>query len=393
MSPYPSHRTSPYTIGPHDPPIEIGDQLTDRLIEFNQAEEAAVAKARQHPSLGNLDRNFDFCLIAGLVRPGWQDCGAIVPGHILVRTVEAGIIAVGVGHSRLEIVADRDGRHSAEGGEHADMAADPVAQPFARPSLAVNIAGGSQCADEQLHSLSFARYRVDDIDGVAGVVDKHLLTGGVALAHRWRHALLPIVRSLNPDAELIETDFARVPLDKVLNTGRFDFEKAEQHPLWFKELNGFKDHVPETEEYGIRSFVYRERRPLDPMKLKAFINKSWPGIVRAKGFFWLATRPHYVGEISQAGALIRTGKRGLWWASVPKNQWPDHPEWKAAMKPYLDPIWGDRRQEIVFIGCDPMDERQIRSDLDACLVKEKNFIPGHWRDLPDPFPSWERQAA
>jgi G3E family GTPase len=202
-----------------------------------------------------------------------------------------------------------------------------------------------------------------------------------------------IVRSLNPDAELIEVDFGRVPLDKILNTGRFDFEKAEQHPLWFKELNGFKDHVPETEEYGIRSFVYRERRPFDPMKLKAFINRSWPGVVRSKGFFWLATRPHHVGEISQAGALIRTGKRGLWWASVPKQQWPDHPEWKAAMKPYLDPIWGDRRQEIVFIGCDPMSERQIRTELDACLVPERDFMPGRWRDLPDPFPSWGRQAA
>jgi G3E family GTPase len=91
-----------------------------------------------------------------------------------------------------------------------------------------------------------------------------------------------IVRALNPDAELIETDFGKVPLDKVLDTGRFDFEKAEQHPLWFKELNGFKDHVPETEEYSIRSFVYRERRPFDPMKLKAFINRSWPGVVRTK---------------------------------------------------------------------------------------------------------------
>ncbi|WP_048647095.1 zinc metallochaperone GTPase ZigA [Nitratireductor soli] len=202
-----------------------------------------------------------------------------------------------------------------------------------------------------------------------------------------------IVRSLNPDAELMETDFAKVPLDKVLNTGRFDFEKAEQHPLWFKELNGFKDHVPETEEYGIRSFVYRERRPFDPLKLKAFINRAWPGVVRAKGFFWLATRPHYVGEISQAGALIRTGKRGLWWASVPKHQWPDHPEWHMAMKPYLDPVWGDRRQEIVFIGCDPMEEAKIRAELDACLVPETDFMVGRWRDLPDPFPSWERSAA
>ena len=202
-----------------------------------------------------------------------------------------------------------------------------------------------------------------------------------------------IVRALNPDADLIETDFARVPLGKVLDTGRFDFGRAEQHPLWFKELNGFRDHVPETEEYGIRSFVYRERRPFDPMKLKGFVDRSWPGVVRTKGFFWLATRPHYVGEISQAGALVRTGKRGLWWASVPRYRWPDHPEWRAAMRPYLDPVWGDRRQEIVFIGCDPMDERQIRAELDACLVGETDFMPGRWRDLPDPFPSWERQVA
>ena len=202
-----------------------------------------------------------------------------------------------------------------------------------------------------------------------------------------------IVRALNPDAEVIETDFARVPLGKVLDTGRFDFGRAEQHPLWFKELNGFRDHVPETEEYGIRSFVYRERRPFDPMKLKGFVDRSWPGVVRTKGFFWLATRPHYVGEISQAGALVRTGKRGLWWASVPRYRWPDHPEWRAAMRPYLDPVWGDRRQEIVFIGCDPMDERQIRAELDACLVGETDFMPGRWRDLPDPFPSWERQVA
>ncbi|MBX3582345.1 MAG: zinc metallochaperone GTPase ZigA [Rhizobiaceae bacterium] len=202
-----------------------------------------------------------------------------------------------------------------------------------------------------------------------------------------------IIRALNSDARLIETDFGQVALADVLDTGRFDFARAEQHPLWFKELNGFRDHVPETEEYGIRSFVYRERRPFDPMKLSAFVNQSWPGVVRAKGFFWLATRPHYVGEISQAGALVRTGKRGLWWASVPRHQWPDHAEWRAAMKPYLDPVWGDRRQEIVFIGCDPMDEAAIRVALDACLVPERDYMPGRWRDLPDPFPSWERMAA
>ena len=202
-----------------------------------------------------------------------------------------------------------------------------------------------------------------------------------------------IVRSLNQDAELIETDFGRVPLARLLDTGLFDFEKAAQHPLWFKELNGFGDHVPETEEYGIRSFVYRERRPFDPMKLKAFLDRPWPGVVRTKGFFWLATRPHHVGEISQAGAMMRTGKRGVWWASVPRHQWPDNEQWRAAMRPYLDPMWGDRRQEIVFIGCDPMDERTLRAELDSCLVPERDFMVGRWRDLPDPFPSWERSAA
>jgi len=202
-----------------------------------------------------------------------------------------------------------------------------------------------------------------------------------------------IVRALNADAEIIETDFARVPLEKVLDTGRFDFERAQTHPLWFKELNGFADHVPETEEYGIRSFVYRARRPFHPGRLRTFIDRAWPGVVRAKGFFWLATRPHHVGELSQAGALVRTEKRGLWWASVPKTRWPDHDEWRAAMQPYLDPMWGDRRQELVFIGSDPMDEKEIRAALDACLVDETEYVPGSWRDLPDPFPRWEQHAA
>jgi G3E family GTPase len=208
-----------------------------------------------------------------------------------------------------------------------------------------------------------------------------------------RDAARKIIRALNPDAELIETDFGRVPIDKILGTGRFDFDKAKQHPLWFKELNGFGDHVPETEEYGIRSFVYRERRPFDPVKLHGFIRREWPGVVRAKGFFWLATRPDLVGEISQAGALVRTGKRGLWWSAVPRGQWPEFPEWHETMKPYLDPVWGDRRQEIVFIGCDPMNEARIRAELGDCLVDATAFVPAQWRDLADPFPSWHRSAA
>lgn len=202
-----------------------------------------------------------------------------------------------------------------------------------------------------------------------------------------------IVRSLNPDAVLIETDYSNVPLTDVLGTGRFDFEKAHEHPLWFKELHGFADHVPETEEYGIRSFVYRARQPFDPMKLQEFVSQPWPGVVRAKGFFWLATRPRFVGELSMAGALVKTEKRGLWWSAAPKEYWPNDPAWHRAMEPYFDPVWGDRRQELVFIGCDPMDEASIRRRLDSCLIDAPAFIPDLWKQLPDPFPSWERQAA
>jgi G3E family GTPase len=203
-----------------------------------------------------------------------------------------------------------------------------------------------------------------------------------------------IVRSLNSDARIVEADFGEVPLNEVLLTGRFDFEKAQQHPLWFKELNGFKDHVPETEEYGVRSFVYRSRRPFHPARFQAFCNESWPGVVRAKGFFWLATRPQFVGELAQAGAQVRTSKRGLWWSAVPKNRWPDQPGWHESMKSYFDPVWGDRRQEIVFIGTDPMDEAAIRRRLDACLIGDPNhFTPEAWRRLPDPFPAWTVGAA
>ncbi|NHT75718.1 G3E family GTPase [Rhizobium sp. PP-F2F-G38] len=208
-----------------------------------------------------------------------------------------------------------------------------------------------------------------------------------------RDAARKIITALNPDAKLIETDFGQVDLNDVLGTGRFDLAKAEQHPLWFKELHGFKDHVPETEEYGIRSFVYRARRPFDPTRFQRFIDRAWPGVVRAKGFFWLATRPDHVGEISQAGALVRTSRMGAWWSAVPKAQWPRDPGFLQMMEPYLDPTWGDRRQEIVFIGADPMDETTIRADLDACLVDAETFCPSLWRKLADPFTPWERKAS
>jgi len=207
--------------------------------------------------------------------------------------------------------------------------------------------------------------------------------------------VLAILHGLNPDARVIETDYADVPLKDVLDTGRFDFERAHDHPLWAKELYGFADHVPETEEYGIGHFVYRARRPFDPVKLQALFNAPWPGVVRAKGFFWIATRPDWLGEVSQAGALVQNEGMGRWWAAVPREQWPDGSQFTA----YLDGIWnedfGDRRQEIVFIGID-MDEAALRARLDACLVDPARDEAGRIvarRDLRDPFPVWGQTAA
>ena len=208
-----------------------------------------------------------------------------------------------------------------------------------------------------------------------------------------RDAARKIIVGLNPHAGLIEADFGAVEPAEVLGTGRFDIDRAETHPLWYKELHGFKDHVSEIEEYGISSFVYRTKKPFDPIKFQAFLNRPWPGVVRAKGFFWLATRPYHVGEMSQAGALVRTGKMGLWWAAVPEQQWPRDPGFRSALAPYLDPIWGDRRQELVFIGADPMSAQKITAELDACLIDADRFTPERWRDLPDPFSSWDRLTA
>lgn len=180
-------------------------------------------------------------------------------------------------------------------------------------------------------------------------------------------------------------------MDRVLDTGRFDFDAAHRHPSWFKELNGFKDHVPETKEYGPSSFVYRARRPFVPKTLYAFFNKPWPGVVRAKGFFWLATRPGYVGELSQAGAMVRHQPCGYWWAALPKECWPADPDIVARIEKGWHELWGDRHQQLLFIGLTEMDKASITAELDACLldVDETGRIDTReGRDWPDPFPEW-----
>ncbi len=202
-----------------------------------------------------------------------------------------------------------------------------------------------------------------------------------------------IIRALNAEARIVETTEACAPLDSILATGLFDFDKAHRHPLWFKELNGFKDHKPETEEYGIRSFVYRTAAPFEPAKLHAFFNKTWPNVVRAKGFFWIATRPQWCGEMSMAGALVRHGAAGYWWAAVPKKNWPTDPDHLKMIEKRMRGPFGDRKQELVFIGTKDMDEAAIRAELDGMLVNlpvDGKVDTRQWGKLADPFPEWRR---
>jgi G3E family GTPase len=202
-----------------------------------------------------------------------------------------------------------------------------------------------------------------------------------------------IIRSLNADTEIIETNHSDVPADRVLDTGLFDFGKAHEHPMWAKELYGFADHVPETEEYGVTSHVYRARQPFIPEKIMKVLNGDMPGVIRSKGHFWIATRPEWVAEFSLAGALSSVQPLGTWWAAVPKERWPDNHDARNYMQANWQEPWGDRRQEIVFIGAG-IDWPQLKARLDAALVpsvvaSSVDQLP----EFPDPFPLWRRAEA
>ncbi len=202
-----------------------------------------------------------------------------------------------------------------------------------------------------------------------------------------------IIRSLNADARVIETNFSDVPADAILDTGLFDFQKAHAHPMWAKELYGYADHTPETEEYGVASYVYRARRPFRPDAIHALLHSALPGVIRAKGHFWIATRPEWVAEFSLAGALSSVSPLGTWWASVPRERWPEGEAVDAYMADHWREPFGDRRQELVFIGAG-IDWPALKARLDAALLtEESDYSPDAPPTLPDPFPLWRRAEA
>ena len=200
--------------------------------------------------------------------------------------------------------------------------------------------------------------------------------------------LTAILKSLNRDAEIIPMVMGQVPLQKIINTGRFNFEQAEQAPGWLQEMRG--SHTPETEEYGISSFVYAARKPFHPERFYDYLHRDdWHNgtLLRSKGFFWLATRPNWVGSWSQAGGTMQHGCAGRWWASVPEAEWPE--EMLVDIRSNWQIPFGGSRQELVFIGQN-INVDQARQELDQCLLTDNELAAGKavWETYSDAFPVW-----
>ncbi len=189
------------------------------------------------------------------------------------------------------------------------------------------------------------------------------------------------IHKLNPSAKIIESSFSKVATKEILNTGLFNFEEAEQSAGWIEELNK-GEHTPETEEYGISSFVYRSKKPFDPKRFWHYVRHNFPNnIIRSKGLFWLASRPGQALVWSQAGGSLRADSAGVWWSSMPFEQRIRYIDFVENQK-YIESHWnekfGDRKNELVFIGQD-MDEQKIRAELESCLSTDEELIDGTWK--------------
>lgn len=208
--------------------------------------------------------------------------------------------------------------------------------------------------------------------------------------------LKAILHKLNPKARLIESQFSKVDPAQILNTHLFDFEEASQSAGWIQELQNYKNgkgHMPETEEYGISSFVFRDRRPFHPARFWHYLSENFPaGIIRSKGLFWLASRPNDALNFSQAGGSLRAEMAGVWWASMPfskRTQYGAFLEHQKSIEARWHKRFGDRQNELVIIGQD-LNQKKITAELQDCLCTELELK--HMENngaFKDPFPIWE----
>lgn len=202
--------------------------------------------------------------------------------------------------------------------------------------------------------------------------------------------VVSVIKALNPEADIVLAEQGRVPLNRILGTGKFDLEKASAMPGWAQALEGH--HTPETQAYGISSFVVRTREPFHPMRFAAFAEAEIPGLLRAKGYIWLASQPNWVVAYSRAGKRATVEPVGQWWAASPPSRRPPQgtAERRAIEERWAEP-WGDRLNELVFIGIH-LDQAAIEQAIAraALTFTETRKGMSHWRTLEDPFPNWSR---
>ncbi len=243
----------------------------------------------------------------------------------------------------------------------------------------------------------------DDYRSLAGLLTEQIEFADVVVVNKIdrvdaarRDEVTAVVKALNPTADIVYADHGRVPLKAILGTGKFDLERASAMPGWARELEGL--HTPETEAYGITSFVLRSHLPLHPWRFSTFMDQPLPGLIRAKGYVWLATRPDWVVSYSRAGNTATHEPVGRWWAAAPRERWPSQgtPERRNIDARWKEP-YGDRLNEVVFIGRN-MDRAAIEEAWKAIHLNFTEARKGAlgikgWRDLPDPFPQWQRTGA
>ncbi|MCP4057947.1 MAG: GTP-binding protein [Pseudoalteromonas sp.] len=202
--------------------------------------------------------------------------------------------------------------------------------------------------------------------------------------------LIAILNTLNTQTKMIPISNGNININEVLNTGLFNFARAQQAPGWLKEMRG--EHIPETEEYGISSFNYTARRPFNPEKFYHFLHNTeqFGKLIRSKGYFWLATRPLFCAQWSQAGGIAHYGFASMFYKAIPKKDWPTEPELLADINSKWVEPFGDMRQELVFIG-QSLNKQAMIEALDDSLLPEEAVLKGKdfWKTYNDPFPIWE----
>jgi G3E family GTPase len=263
------------------------------------------------------------------------------------------------------------------------------AQNFSRDYASTDVLGHDDEGDRTVVETLVAQIEFCDVI----VINKTDVISAPALVE-----LRDTLHALNPRADLIDASFGVVPLKAVVNTDRFDFDATSSAPGWLEMLNAEPDFAPlvVANDSGISGFVYRARRPFHPERLWSLLHQEWTGVLRSKGFFWLATRSDIGGSLSQAGSALRHGPAGMWWAAQDRSEWPTG---DAELEAEIAADWfgdaddmsiGDRRQELAIIG-KGLDEAHWRSAFDACLLTDQEWSQGAqvWAAFSDPFPSWE----